>query len=236
MALLMRAELAVPGEQILSNEQYNQLLTMHGTVMLLLYATPILFGFANYILPLQIGSPDVAFPRLNALSYWLFLFGGLIVMSGFVTAAPLSGPIHSPGPGADLWFSGLIVAGLGTILGAVNTLTTIICLRAPGVTMFRMPIRAARVAAHGLPFHDTYFVVGHFHYVLFGTIVFPVFAGIYFWLPKMTGRMMDETLGRIHFWTMFIGFHLTFLCTTGWGTRACRGATPTTCPPTGSRC
>jgi cytochrome c oxidase subunit I len=84
MALLMRGELAVPGQQFLSNEQYNQLFTMHGTIMLLLYATPILFGFANYIVPLQIGAPDVAFPRLNAFSFWLFLFGGLIVMSGFL--------------------------------------------------------------------------------------------------------------------------------------------------------
>ena len=390
MALLMRAELAVPGQQFLSNEQYNQLLTMHGTVMLLLYATPILFGFANYILPLQIGAPDVAFPRLNALSFWLFLFGGLVVMSGFVTAggaadfgwyayAPLSGPRHSPGPGADLWFSGLIVAGLGTILGAVNMITTVVCLRAPGMTMFRMPIFCWNILATSvliliafpiltvalfgqladrhlgahvfdpanggailwqhlfwyfghpevyivaLPFfgiiteiipvfsrkplfgykgmifatvaitalsfvvwahhmfatgavllsffslttfliavptgikfvnwigtmwrgqltfetpmlfavgfmatflfggltgvllaappldfqfNDTYFVVGHFHYVLFGTIVFSVFAGIYFWFPKMTGRMLDESLGRIHFWTMFVGFHVTFL-------------------------
>src|SRR3954471_21796044 len=85
MALLIRAELAVPGQQFLSNEQYNQLFTMHGTIMLLLYATPILFGFANYIVPLQIGAPDVAFPRLNAFSYWLFLFGGSIVLSGFLT-------------------------------------------------------------------------------------------------------------------------------------------------------
>ena len=76
MALLIRGELAVPGQQFLCNEQYNQLFTMHGTIMLLLYATPILFGFANYIVPLQIGAPDVAFPRLNAFSYWLFLFGG----------------------------------------------------------------------------------------------------------------------------------------------------------------
>src|SRR5688500_5221063 len=129
MALLIRGELAVPGQQFLSNEQYNQLFTMHGTIMLLLYATPILFGFANYIVPLQIGAPDVAFPRLNAFSYWLFLFGGLIVMSGFLTPggapdfgwtgyAPLSGALHSPGAGADLWITGLIVAGLGTILGA----------------------------------------------------------------------------------------------------------------------
>ena len=151
MALLMRAELALPGLQFLSSEQYNQLFTMHGTIMLLLYATPILFGFANYILPLQIGSPDVAFPRLNAFSYWLFLFGGLIVLSGFLTPGgaadfgwfaytPLSDAIHSPGAGADLWIMGLVVAGLGTILGGVNFITTIVCLRAPGMTMFRMPI------------------------------------------------------------------------------------------------
>src|SRR4051812_43476019 len=151
MALLIRAELAVPGQQFLSNEQYNQLFTMHGTIMLLLYATPILFGFANYIVPLQIGAPDVAFPRLNAFSYWLFLFGGLIVLSGFLTAGgapdfgwtgytPLSGAIHSPGAGIDLWITGLLVAGLGTILGGVNMITTIVCLRAPGMTMFRMPI------------------------------------------------------------------------------------------------
>jgi cytochrome c oxidase subunit I len=151
MALLMRTELARPGLQFLSQEQYNQLFTMHGTIMLLLYATPTVFGFANYILPLQIGSPDVAFPRLNALSYWLFLFGGLIVLSGFLTPGgaadfgwfaytPLSDIAHSPGVGGDLWITGLIVAGLGTILGAVNMTTTVICLRCPGMTLFRMPI------------------------------------------------------------------------------------------------
>src|SRR5439155_9522425 len=96
MALLMRSELAEPGLQFVSNEQYNQLFTMHGTIMLLLYATPIVFGFANCILPLQIGSPDVAFPRLNAFSYWLFLFGGSVVMFSFVT----------PGGAADFgWFA-----------------------------------------------------------------------------------------------------------------------------------
>ncbi|GAA5172678.1 aa3-type cytochrome oxidase subunit I [Amycolatopsis dongchuanensis] len=390
LALLMRTELAQPGQQFLSPEQYNQLFTMHGTIMLLLYATPTVFGFANYLLPLQIGSPDVAFPRLNALSYWLFLFGGLIVLSGFLTPGgaadfgwfaytPLSDAIHSPGIGADLWISGLVVSGLGTILGAVNMITTVVCLRAPGMTMFRMPIftwnilitsmlilvafpilTAAllglladrRLGAHvfdpanggailwqhlfwffghpevyivALPFFgivteiipvfcrkplfgyqgmvyatlaiaglsatvwahhmfatgavllpffslmsfliaiptgfkffnwigtmwkgqltfenpilwsigfmvtflfggltgvllasppidfhvtDTYFVVAHFHYVLFGTIVFATFAGIYFWFPKMTGRMLDERWGKLHFWTTFLGFHLTFL-------------------------
>jgi len=390
MALLIRGELAVPGQQFLSNEQYNQLFTMHGTIMLLLYATPSLFGFANYIVPLQIGAPDVAFPRLNAFSYWLFLFGALIVMSSFLTPGgaadfgwtaytPLSDAVRSPGAGGDLWIMGLAVGGLGTILGGVNFITTIICLRAPGMTMFRMPIfcwnifvtsflillafpiltaallalaadrhfgahvfdpanggtilwqhlfwffghpevyilalpffgiitevipvfsrkplfgykgmvfatlaiaaLSAAVWAHHmyatgavllpffslmtfliavptgvkfvnwigtlwkgkitfetpmlfalgflvtflfggltgvvlaappLDFHvsDSYFVVAHFHYVLFGTIVFATFSGIYFWFPKMTGRMMDETLGKIHFWTLFIGFHTTFL-------------------------
>src|SRR5688500_6040283 len=151
MALLIRGELAMPGLQFLSNEQFNQLFTMHGTIMLLLYATPILFGFANYIVPLQIGSPDVAFPRLNAVSYWLFLFGGLIGMGGFLPPGgaadfgwfadtPLHNQTYPPGTGGALWAVGLIVAGLGTILGGVNFVTTIVCLRAPGMTMFRMPI------------------------------------------------------------------------------------------------
>jgi cytochrome c oxidase subunit 1 len=390
MALLMRAELARPGLQFLSVEQFNQLFTMHGTIMLLLYATPILFGFANYILPLQIGAPDVAFPRLNAFSYWLFLFGGTTVISGFLTPGgaadfgwtaytPLTDISHSPGVGGDLWIMGLVIAGLGTILGGVNFLTTVICLRAPGMTMFRMPVFTWNIfittilillafpiltagllgleadrhlGAHvfdpanggailwqhlfwffghpevyivALPFFgivteifpvfsrkplfgyralvyatisiaalsvavwahhmyatgavllaffsfttfliaiptgikffnwigtmwkgqltfetpmlfavgflvtflfggltgvllasppvdfhvsDTYFVVAHFHYVLFGTIVFATYAGIYFWFPKMTGRMLDETLGKVHFWLTFFGFHLTFL-------------------------
>jgi cytochrome c oxidase subunit 1 len=390
MALLMRAELAAPGLQFLSNEQYNQLFTIHGTIMLLLYATPVVFGFANVALPLQIGAPDVAFPRLNAFSYWLFLFGGLIVLAGFVTPSgpadfgwtaytPLSDAIHSPGAGADLWIVGLILSGLGTILSAVNMVTTVICMRAPGMTMFRLPIftwnivatsvlvflafpiltaalfglaadrhlgahiydaanggpilwqhlfwffghpevyivalpffgivteifpvfsrkpvfgyttlvyatwaitgLSAAVWAHHmfatgavllpffsfmtyliavptgikffnwtgtmwkgqltfetpmlfsigflvtfllggltgvllasppLDFHvtDTYFVVAHFHYVLFGTIVFSTFAGIYFWFPKMTGRLLDERLGKLHFWLTLIGFHTTFL-------------------------
>jgi cytochrome c oxidase subunit 1 len=390
MAMLMRTELAVPGQQFLSAEQYNQLFTMHGTVMLLLYATPSLFGFANLVLPLQIGAPDVAFPRLNALSFWLFLFGSLIVLAGFLTPGgaadfgwfaytPLSDAIHSPGVGADFWIIGLAIGGLGTILGAVNMITTVVCMRAPGMTMWRMPIFTWNImitgilvllafpiltaalfglladrhlgahvfdpdtggvilwqhlfwffghpevyivalpffgivseifpvfsrkptfgykglvlatlsiaalsvavwahhmyatgavllpffsfmtfliavptgvkffnwigtmwkgkitfetpmifsvgflvtflfggltgillAAPALDFHvaDSYFVVAHFHYVLYGTIVFATFAGIYFWFPKFTGRMMDEALGKWHFWLTFIGFHGTFL-------------------------
>ncbi|NEC63306.1 cytochrome c oxidase subunit I [Streptomyces sp. SID9727] len=390
LAMVMRAELARPGMQIVSPEQYNQLFTVHGTIMMLLFATPTFTGFANAVMPLQIGAPDVAFPRLNAYTYWVYLFGGLMVVSGFLTAdgaaafgwfayAPLNGPVFSPGAGGDLWVMGLVVAGLSTILGSVNFITTIICLRAPGMTLFRMPIftwnvlftsilallafpvltaallaleadrkfgahvfdaanggallwqhlfwffghpevyivalpffgvvteilpvfsrkpafgyvglvgatiaitgLSATVWAHHmfatggvlLPFFslmsfliavptgvkffnwigtmwhgslsfetpmlwslgflvtfllggltgvliasppmdfhltDTYFIVAHLHYVLFGTIVFATFAGFYFWWPKFTGRMLDERLGKIHFWTLFVGFQLTFL-------------------------
>ena len=151
MALFMRAELAQPGMQFLAPEQYNQLFTMHGTIMLLFYATAVVFGFANFVLPLQIGAPDVAFPRLNAFSYWLYFFGAIISTSGFFTPngaaafgwtayPPLSGVEHSPGVGGDLWIMGLAVSGLGTILGGVNMITTVICMRAPGMTMWRLPI------------------------------------------------------------------------------------------------
>src|SRR5690242_13091299 len=130
MALLMRAELARPGLQFLSEEQYNQLFTEHGTIMLLLFATPIVFAFANYVVPLQIGAPDVAFPRLNAFAYWLYLFGGLMVVSAFLTPGgapdfgwtaytPLSEAQHTPGVGANMWIIGLVISGVGTILGAV---------------------------------------------------------------------------------------------------------------------
>ncbi|MGC5411181.1 cbb3-type cytochrome c oxidase subunit I, partial [Streptomyces sp. DT225] len=125
LAMVMRAELARPGMQIVSHEQYNQLFTVHGTIMMLLFATPTFTGFANAIMPLQIGAPDVAFPRLNAYTYWVYLFGGLMVVSGFLTAngaaafgwfayAPLNGPVFSPGSGGDLWVMGLVVAGLST--------------------------------------------------------------------------------------------------------------------------
>src|SRR5829696_7542903 len=113
MALLMRAELAQPGGQFLTPEQYNQLFTIHGTVMLLLFATPIVFAFANFVVPLQIGAPDVAFPRLNALAYWLYLFGASLAVAGFLTPGgaadfgwfayqPLADIINSPGVGADM--------------------------------------------------------------------------------------------------------------------------------------
>ena len=152
LALLIRAELVSPGLQVVDNkDQFNQLFTMHGTIMLLLFATPLFAAFTNAVMPLQIGAPDVAFPRLNMFAYWLYLFGGLITVAGFLTPqgaasfgwfayAPLSDVSYSPGLGGDLWVFGLALAGFGTILGAVNFVTTIICLRAPGMTMFRMPM------------------------------------------------------------------------------------------------
>ena len=390
LALFIRAELFSPGRQVVSDQMYNQLFTMHGTIMLLLFATPLFIGFGNIIVPLQIGAPDVAFPRLNMFSFYLFLFGGLIVCAGFITPggaadfgwfayAPLHNTVYSPNVGGDLWVAGLAMSGFGTIFGAVNFITTIVCMRAPGITMFRMPIftwnilitsilvliafpllaaalfamfadrnlgthiydptaggavlwqhlfwffghpevyiialpffgiitevipvfsrkplfgykglvfatlsiagLSVAVWAHhmfvtgavNLPFFaamtmliaiptglkffawigtmwrgsltfetpmlfsigflvtflfggltgiilasppldfhvsDTYFVVAHFHYVVFGTVVFAMFAGFYFWWPKFTGRMLNERLGKIHFWLLFIGFHGTFM-------------------------
>ncbi|MFF0426321.1 cytochrome c oxidase subunit I [Streptomyces sp. NPDC004520] len=390
MAMLMRAELARPGLQLVTNQEFNQAFTLHGTIMLLLFATPTFAGFANELVPLQIGSPDVAFPRLNMFSYWLFLFGGLMVLGslftptgpaafGWTAYAPLNSLERSPGTGVDLWIMGLALSGFGTILTSVNFLATIVGMRAPGMTMFRMPIFTWNVlfttvlvlaafpvlaaallvleadrrlgsvvfqpenggallwqhlfwffghpevyiialpffgiiteiipvfarkpifgyttligatmtitglsvvvwahhmfatgavllpffsmlsfliavptgvkffnwtgtmlrgslsfetpmlwsvgflvsflfggltgvilASPPMDFHvtDSYFVVAHFHYTVFGTVVFATFAGFYFWWPKFTGRMLDERLGKIHFWTLFIGFHTTFL-------------------------
>ena len=391
MALVIRAQLFAPGlEVVATKEQYNQLFTMHGTIMLLMFATPLFAGFANVLMPLQIGSPDVAFPRLNALAYWFFSFGSLIAVAGFLTPqgaasfgwfayTPLSSQTFSPGLGGNMWVFGLGLSGFGTILGAVNFITTIITMRVPGMTMWRMPIftwntlvtsilvllafpvLAAAILALGsdrvfgshvydaanggailwqhlfwffghpevyiialpffgivseifpvfsrkpifgyktlvyatiaigalsmtvwahhmyvtgsvllpffalmtmliavptgvkifnwigtmwrgsvtfetpivfalgflisfvfggltgvilasppLDFHvsDSYFVVAHFHYVVFGTVVFAMFAGFYLWWPKFTGKMLNESLGHIHFWILFIGFHMTFL-------------------------
>jgi cytochrome c oxidase subunit I len=153
LALVMRAELAQPGLQLVGEETYNELFTMHGTLMMLLFGTPMAAGFANYLVPLQIGAADMAFPRFNALSYWLFLFGGLIVLSGFLTIggaadagwtgyAPLSSGQYSPGVGMDLWIVGLILTGFATIFGAINFMATIFTRRAPGMTMLRLPIMA----------------------------------------------------------------------------------------------
>ncbi len=390
LALAIRAELAFPGLQYLSYESFNQFFTMHGTIMLLMFATPMFAAFANALMPIQIGAPDVAFPRLNMFSYWLYVAGSVIACAGFLSPdgaasfgwfayVPLSDAINSPGAGGNLWLVGLYLLGLSSILGAVNFVTTIVLLRAPGMTMFRMsmftwnilvtsililvvfPVLAAgllvllsdrvlgthildaatggailwqhlfwffghpevyvlalpffgivteiipvfsrkpvfgyiglvaatlsigalsiSVWAHhmfvtgavNLPFFsfmtfmiavptgvkffnwigtmwngsirmqspmlfsigflttflfggltgvilasppldfqvsDTYFVVAHFHYVLFGTVVFSMFAGFYFWWPKWYGYKLDEKLAVLHFWLIFIGFHMTFL-------------------------
>ena len=149
-ALTMRTQLAA--DQLLVNQHtYNELFTMHGSFMMYLFAGPFAFGaFANYLIPLQIGATDMAFPRLNALSYWVYLFGGLIMVSsflapggapdfGWVSYAPLS-TAFTPGLGPNLWILGIVLVGISGVLGAVNILTTVIHLRAPGMSMFRCPL------------------------------------------------------------------------------------------------
>ncbi len=392
LALGVRTELAQPGLQFVSNEGiYNQLFTMHATVMIFLFVIPMLAGFGNYVVPLMIGAPDMAFPRINALSLWLLPLGGILLLSSFLLGGgaqagwtsypPLSEdrPLGSTGYGQDLWIVSLILIGTSSILGSINFLVTIFKMRAPGMTLFRMPIlvwtvlvtsvlvlmatpvitsalmmlfidrnygghffdpatggsavlyqnifwfyshpavyvmilpamgmiseilpvfsrkplfgykafifATAAIGALGfsvwahhmfttgavfLPFfslmtfliavptgvkffnwistmwrgqltfstpmifalgfltmfliggingafsasvpvdfalHDTYWVVAHLHYVLFGGSVMGVFAGLYYWFPKMFGRMLDETLGKVQFIIMFIGLNLTF--------------------------
>jgi cytochrome c oxidase subunit I len=150
LALIIRAQLAQPGLHIVGRETFNQLFTLHGTAMIFLVVAPFALGLANYVLPLQVGAPDMAFPRLNALSYWLFLFGGLVVFSGLATSsgagaagwtafAPLS-TIGSPGPGMDLWIVGLILVSASSIMTAINLLVTALIYRPPGMTMWRLPI------------------------------------------------------------------------------------------------
>jgi cytochrome c oxidase subunit I len=151
LAGIIRAELAEPGMQLVDEATYNSIFTIHGSVMVYLFAVPFGFALANYLVPLQIGAPDMAFPRLNALSYWLYLFGGAIMLLGFATSGgaagfgwtaypPLSGASGSPGLGADLWIVAIILTGTSGTLSAVNVITTVTMLRAPGMTMFRLPI------------------------------------------------------------------------------------------------
>jgi cytochrome c oxidase subunit I len=390
-ALIMRLQLAQPDSTLVDPETYNGLVSMHGTTMIFLFIVPVMAAFGNYLVPLMIGARDMAFPRLNALSLWLLVFGGIAFYSsiffeppqaGWTSYAPLSDDAYMPGGGVDAWIFLVHLTGLSSLVGAINFVATIHNMRAPGMSWGRMPlfvwsilvysylliaalpaiaaavtmlltdrhfgtaffdptgggdpmlwqhlfwffghpevyimilpafgiiseilpvfsrkpifgykaIAAATVAiaflgllvwahhmfttptstvvliffmlssfaiavptgikifnwiatlwrgsivfktplyfAAALPalfviggisgvmlavfpvdwqLHDTYFVVAHLHYVLFGGSVFGIFAGIYYWFPKMTGRMMSEGLGKLSFWVMFVGFNLTFL-------------------------
>jgi cytochrome c oxidase subunit I len=397
-ATAMRIQLAIPNNHFLSPQTFNQLFTMHGTTMVFLVGMPLLFGFANYLAPLMIGARDMAFPRLNAFSFWMSALGGIILYFSFIGGsglygaggapdvgwfayAPLTSPAFSPGHSTDYWIIGLLVSGVGSIGTALNIVTTVLCMRCPGMTLGRMPMFAwlnlvvsslvliavspltaaqimllvdrylgghffdtqaggsaviwmhffwifghpevyiliipgfafaseiipvfsrkpifgysimvaatlaigfvslgvwahhmftvgmtsyanafftASTMAIGVPtgikifnwlgtmwggkirlaipmlfciaflfqfliagltgimlaaspfdwqLANSYFVVAHFHYVLIGALVFTIFAALYYWFPKVTGRMWNETLGKWHFWLFLIGFHLTF--------------------------
>ena len=390
-ALMMRLQLAVSDNTLIQPPTYNALVTLHGSTMIFLFVVPVLAGFANYMVPLMIGARDMAFPRLNALSFWLLLFGGLVFYTsvffdppnvGWTFYAPLSDNAFSPSNGVDAWIFLIHLTGLSSILGAINFIATIHNMRAKGMGWARMPLfvwtilvysyllvlalpsvaaavtmlltdrhfgtgffdvaqggdpllwqhlfwffghpevyvmilpafgmiseivpvfsrkpifgykaiaaSTAAIAFLGMlvwahhmfatptpivvlaffmlssfaiavptgikifnwlatmwrgalvfkvPMYfacgfigtfviggisgvmlavfpvdwqltDTYFVVAHIHYVLFGGSVFGIFAGLYYWFPKMSGRIMSEGLGKLSFWLMFIGFQVTFL-------------------------
>jgi cytochrome c oxidase subunit I+III len=390
-AAIIRAQLARPEETLVTPEAFNQLFTMHGITMIFFFVTPMLFGFGNYFVPLMIGARDMAFPRLNAFGYWVFLFAGLFVYAGYATGhapndgwfnyVPLASKGFSPDINIDFYTLGLIFLGVSSTVGSINFVVTIFKLRAPGMSISRMPLfcwailatafsvifalpsltaanamlaldrlfgfhffdmakggsvilwqhlfwifghpdvyiiflpaigivssvvpvfarrklvgyvwlalatMATAIIGFGVWVHhmfavglpslsltffsaasmlitipsavqifawistiiggrpvfatpflfvlgfiflfviggvtgvmfaavpfdqqitDSYFVVAHFHYVLFGGAVFPIFAGIYYWFPKMFGRMLHEGLGKLSFWLIFVGFNLTF--------------------------
>ena len=151
LAEIIRAQLFSPESRLVSPGTYNEIFTMHGSIMMYLFIVPFAIGLANYLVPLQIGAREMAFPRLNALGYWLYLFGGLTMVSGFLTAdgaaafgwtgyAPLSNDIRSPSVGGDLWLLAIVLTGLASVLAAVNIVATVSAMRAPGMSMFRMPI------------------------------------------------------------------------------------------------
>jgi cytochrome c oxidase subunit 1 len=151
LALAMRTQLATPDGTVLTAQQYNAAFTMHGTTMVFLFVVPVWTGFANYILPLQLGARDMAFPRLNALSYWLLASGGILLYSSFIVGPPAAGwtsyvPLStkqfSPQLGQDLWIIGLTVLGFSSIFGALNMIVTIFSLRAPGMTFHRITLFA----------------------------------------------------------------------------------------------
>jgi len=397
-ALLMRIQLAVPNNHFVTPQVFNRLFTMHGSTMVFFVGIPILFGFGNYLIPLMIGARDMAFPRLNAFSFWISAFGGILLYLsyfagsglygagsapdvGWFAYAPLTAKVFSPGHSTDYWTLSILMSGIGTTGTAINIVATVICMRCKGMTMTRMPLlvwlllvtscmvfvavsplTAAQIMLTldrylGSHFFDTqaggsavlwmhffwifghpevyilvlpafafineivpvfsrkaifgysamvaasvgigfislsvwahhmftvgmgpagntffvfstmvvsvptgikmfnwlatiwggkvrfrtpmmfavgflfqfliagltgimlsaapfdwqlsasYFVVAHFHYVLVGAILFALFGAFYYWYPKMTGRMMSETLGKWHFWFFIVGFHLTF--------------------------
>lgn len=154
LALLMRVQLAVPDNRFVTPEIYNQLFTMHGTTMVFLVLMPLLIGFSTYLVPLMIGARDMAFPRLNALSFWVQIFGGVMLYFSFATGgvnggapaagwfsyAPLSEKAFSFSRGVDYWALGLLAIGVGTLGAAINIVATAICLRAPGMTIRRLPL------------------------------------------------------------------------------------------------
>jgi cytochrome c oxidase subunit 1 len=149
-ALLMRLQLAQPNGKVLTPDQYNQIFTMHGTTMIFLVVMPLAAGFGNYFVPLLIGARDMAFPKLNALSYWTYLFAGIFMYSSFVfggapndgwfSYAPLTEKLYSPTHGMDFWAMGILLLGIATTIGSINFIVTIIQLRAPGMTINRMPM------------------------------------------------------------------------------------------------
>ena len=149
-ALLIRLQLAAPDNTVLSADLYNQMFTMHATTMVFLFVMPMAAAFANYFLPLQIGARDVAFPRINAVGFWLFLFGGLFLNSawflggaadgGWFMYSPNSSPLFSPSNGIDFWVLGLQITGIASLVGAINLIVTIINMRAPGMSLMRMPV------------------------------------------------------------------------------------------------
>jgi cytochrome c oxidase subunit I len=390
-AIVIRVQLMKPMNNVVSGDTFNELLTMHGTTMIFLAAMPLLFALMNAVIPLQIGARDVAFPFLNALGFWTFFFGGVLLNlswfagtvpdAGWTSYVPLAGPTYNSGHGVDYYVIGLQIAGIGTLVGGINFMATIINMRAPGLSFMRLPmftwtifITSALIVfafpvltvglvalmfdrlfhanffevgnggssvlwehifwvfghpevyilivpafgvisevvstfsrkrlfgyssmvfatvliaflgfmvwahhmfttglgpvANGLfsiatmliavptgvkifnwlftlwggsirfttaslfaigfiptfvmggvtgvmlasapadfQYHDSYFVVAHFHYVIVGGLIFGIFSGLHYWWPKMFGRMLNETIGKITFWTFFIGFHMTF--------------------------
>ncbi|CAH2919068.1 MAG: Cytochrome c oxidase polypeptide I (EC / Cytochrome c oxidase polypeptide III (EC [uncultured Paraburkholderia sp.] len=149
-ALIMRVQLARPNATVLTPEQYNQLFTMHGVTMIFLYALPVLSGFSNYLWPLVLGARDMAFPRLNALSYWIFLFAGIFLFASFPTGqapdagwfnyTPLSGLEYSTGPNIDVYALGMVLLGISTTVGSMNFVVTLLRMRAPGMSLDRVPV------------------------------------------------------------------------------------------------